>query len=56
MATSFSREEFEMNAGFLEARGYSVGSEPHENPFFVELEGSVNGVVQWGRILYQITS
>jgi hypothetical protein len=56
MATSYDRDEYEMDVGYLEAHGYSVEGEPHENPFFIELEGAVNGVVQWGRVLYKIAS
>lgn len=56
MATSFDRDEYEMDVKHLEAHGYSVESEPLENPFFVELDGAVNGVLQWGRVLYKIAS
>jgi len=56
MAASSDREEYEANVRRLEACGYSVESEPFENPFFVELDGAVNGVVQWGHVLYQIAS
>ena len=56
MATSYDRDEYEMDARHLEANGYSVEREPLENPFFIELDGAVSGVLQWGRILYKIAS
>ncbi|MDR3580226.1 MAG: hypothetical protein P4L44_09720 [Oryzomonas sp.] len=54
MATSYDRAEYEMEVGYLEAHGYSVEGEPIDNPFFIELEGAVNGALQWGRVLYKI--
>ena len=56
MATSYDRDEYEMDARHLEDNGYSVESEPLENPFFIELDGAVSGVSQWGRVLYKIAS
>jgi hypothetical protein len=56
MATSYDRDEYEMDARHLKASGYSVESEPLENTFFIELEGAVSGVLQWGRVLYKIAS
>jgi len=56
MATSFDRDEYEMDVRHLVASGYSVESEPIENPFFIELDGAVSGVLQWGRVLYKIAS
>jgi hypothetical protein len=56
MATSFDRDEYEMEVMHLEASGYSVEREPLENQFFIELEGAVSGVLQWGRVLYKIAS
>jgi hypothetical protein len=56
MATSFDLDEYEMGVRHLEANGYSVASEPLENQFFIELDGTVNGALQWGRILYKIAS
>ena len=54
MATSFHRDEYAMDVKHLEASGYSIEGEPYENPFFLQQHGAVNGVVQWGRILYKI--
>ena len=54
MATSIHRDEYAMDVRHLEASGYSVEGEPLENPFFLQQHGAVNGVLQWGRILYKI--
>ena len=54
MATSIHRDEYAMDVKYLEASGYSVEGEPYENPFFLNQHGAVNGVVQWGSILYKI--
>jgi hypothetical protein len=55
MATSFNRDEYAMDVKCLEASGYSVEAEPHESPFFLHQQGDVNGVLQWGRVLYKIS-
>jgi len=54
MATSFNRDEYAMDVKYLEAHGYAVEGEPLENPFFIQHHGVVNGVSQWGRVLYKI--
>jgi hypothetical protein len=54
MATAFHRDEYAMDVKHLEASGYSVEGEPYENPFFLQQHGAVDGVLQWGRILYKI--
>ena len=54
MATSFHRDEYAVDVKLLEASGYSVEGESHENPFFLQYHGDVNGVSQWGRVLYKI--
>jgi hypothetical protein len=55
MATAFHRDEYAMEVKYLEAYGYSVEGEPLENPFFLQPQGNINGVSQWGHVLYKIS-
>lgn len=56
MVTAFDRDGYEMATRHLAAHGCSMEDKPLENPFFVELGGAVNDVLQWGRVLYRIAS